>query len=98
MKYIYQKNGEITQNEKTGVINSTNRLRNNLRRQKTTWLWGALVIGIVLNGLVSLMPVAPKAEAQGGTLKLSKEYIRAGSRTLAVEDQGIAAATPTPTP
>lgn len=74
------------------------RYKDSFRNQRTIWLWGALVTGIVLAGLIGSMPVAPKAEAQAPTPQIAKEYIHAGSRTLAVEDYGITPANPTPTP
>lgn len=49
-------------------------------------------------GLSKEMPSTESLQPQTVTPQLSKEYIYAGSRQLAVEDYGIAPANPTPTP
>ena len=49
-------------------------------------------------GLIRKMPAVETIQPQTATPQISKEYIHAGSRTVAVEDYGISSANPTPTP
>lgn len=82
-----------------GVLGAAND-PNNQNGNNSDWgIWSTITSALGLTDAAESANTAEAIASANGSLQLSKEYIYAGSRMLAIEDYGLASgSSPTPTP